>query len=204
MKKTIAIMIGAVVGLSGITHVQAHEHGGEAYSAEAVTFELDAAHSLVGFSIRHLGLANIRGLFHDYAATIRMVDHDITTLSVKAKVHMASVDTANQQRDDHLRSPDYLEVETYPHMTFKSSGVVAHGDGHALVGDLTIKGITREVTLPVTMAGPVEDAWGNTKMGFEFGGSVNRHDFGVANDSVADRALGNQIRFDIQVQVVKP
>ena len=182
----------------------AHNHGDkeEAVTAVADVYEIDKAHSVVGFSIRHLGIVNVRGTFGEYDGEISMVGNDLSTLSIHATIQVASIDTGNAGRDDHLRNPDYFEVETYPELTFVSSGVVAHGDGYGVSGALTIRDVTRAVTLPITISGPVE-AWGSSRIGLEIKGSVNRHDFGVAHDSMGDRSIGDAVNFDIQIQAIK-
>ncbi len=189
------------------TSVQAHEHGGHDHAVEeeheATIYEIDPAHSIIGFSIRHLGIVNIRGSFTEYEGELLLTNGETHSLVLNATIDVASVDTGNTSRDDHLRSADYFEVETLPEIIFKSAGVVPHNGGYALVGDLTIKDVTQEVTLPLTVSDPVEDPWGNTRIGIELGGTINRHDFGVANDALADRSLGNTVTFDIQIQAIR-
>lgn len=166
-------------------------------------YALDKDHTSVGFSVRHMGITNVRGVFGEFDGKIKLSGDDIGSLTVKATIQAASIDTKNERRDNHLRSEDFFEVETYPEIKFHSKGVMPHGDGYALVGDLTIKDVTKEVHLPVTLASPVEDPWGNTRIGLEIQGSVDRNDFGVAYDGAADALIGATINFDINVQAVK-
>ncbi len=178
-------------------------HDGQETVARADAYGLDKDHTTVGFNIRHMGITNVRGLFGAYDGEVKIKGDDIRTLKVNATIQAASMDTNNQRRDDHLRSPDFFEVETWPEITFRSSSVVSREDGYALVGDLTMKDVTKEVMLPVTMSGPVEDPWGGSRIGLEIKGSVNRHDFGVASDGAADRLIGANVEFDIHVQAIK-
>ncbi len=198
MKKLLTLIVASGIALAAPAFAGSHgdEYAGDSYG-------LDKAHTSVGFSIRHMGITNVRGLFGEYEGQVRLAGDDITTLSVKATIQAASIDTNNDRRDDHLRSEDFFEVDTYPEITFHSKEVVAHNDGYALVGDLTIKDVTKEVTLPVTMSAPVEDPWGGTRVGLEITGSVDRNDFGVAFDGAADRMIGAMANFDINIQAIK-
>jgi polyisoprenoid-binding protein YceI len=191
---TAAIVAGLTIGIW--TDAQADEH-------DATVHALDKAHTAVGFSIRHMGIANVRGHFDEYEGEIHYDGENLASLVVTATIQAASINTQNQRRDDHLRSADYFEADTYPVLTFKSTGVVPHGDGHALTGHLTIKEVTREVTLPFELSGPIEDPWGGQRIGISIGGQINRQDFGVAYDAAADRLIGDVVTFDIQIQAVQ-
>lgn len=178
-------------------------HGEDETAAKADSYALDKGHTTVGFNVRHMGITNVRGLFGEYDGEINIRGDDIETLKVKATIQAASIDTNNQRRDNHLRNPDFFEVETWPEIIFRSKRVVSHEDGYALVGDMTMKDVTKEVKLPVIISGPVEDPWGGSRLGLEIKGSVNRHDFGVGFDGVSDRMIGNDVQFDIHVQAIK-
>lgn len=193
-------LVASLVLVGGVS-VYADQHG--AHAADVSTFALDKAHSQVGFSVRHLGLANVSGTFGEYDADFSMTGEDFSTLSLSVTVSVPSIDTRNTSRDNHLLTPDYFDAETHPAITFVSTGVVPHGNGHALQGHLTIKGVTREVTLPAEFAGPVSDPWGNTKIGIQIGGTIDRHDYGVAHDALSDAAIGDTITFDVQLQAAK-
>ncbi len=194
----ITLLLGAVV-LSAATVWAGHHGDREEAAAE---WSLDPAHSVVGFTVRHLGLVNVRGHFNTYEGTIHYDGENIESLKIKAHIQAESIDTNVERRDDHLRSEDFFEVETYPTIRFHSTGVVAHGDGHGLTGHLTIKDVTKEVTLPLTVNGPAEDAWGNDRIGIELGGEIERHDYGVGFDGAPDRMIGSTVRFDIHLQAI--
>jgi len=198
-EKYMALLVATGVALSsGLSFAGSHD---EAYAGDK--YELDKDHTSVGFSVRHMGITNVRGHFNEYNGKIKLDGDDIHTLSLKAEIRAASIDTNNDRRDDHLRSADFFEVETYSELKFHSKEVVAHDNGYALVGDLTIKDVTKEVKLPVTLSGPAEDPWGNTRVGLEIRGSIDRNDFGVAYDGAADRLIGATINFDINIQAIK-
>lgn len=203
MKKWMMLLMVMGVGLAGSAAL-ADMHGQAEEGSEAATaYAVDEAHTTVGFTIRHLGLAKVRGNFGEYEGRVHLEGNDLSTLEVKATVQVASVDTDNERRDEHLRSADFFDVETYPELSFVSTAVVEHGEGHALQGRLTIKDVTQEVTLPVVLAGPVEDPWGNQRIGVELSGEINRQDFGVAHDGMSDAAIGDTVTLDIQVEAVK-
>ncbi len=199
------ISVFAAISMVFTGGVLAHQHGGgdHAEQSEYTKFEVDAAHTQVGFSVRHLGIVNVRGVFTDYEASLKMSEDDFSTTQLEFTIEAASIDTGVGARDDHLRSADYFEVETYPEITFVSTGVQRHGTGHAMTGKLTIKGVTQDVTLPVTFGGPVSDPWGNTRIGVELTGEINRHDFGVAYDAMADRSISDTVRLDVQIQAIQ-
>ncbi len=200
MKKVLTFLMAASVGVAASVTTWAGSHDDE-YAGDR--YAVDKDHTTVGFSIRHLGITNVRGHFNEFDGKIKIDGSDVTTLSIEATIQAASIDTNNDSRDDHLRSEDFFEVETWPEITFHSREVVSHNDGYALVGDMTIKDVTKEVKLPVTVTEPVEDPWGGTRIGIEIKGAVDRNDFGVAYDGLADRGIGAMANFDIHVQAIK-
>lgn len=179
--------------------VQAGSHGD---SEKAKSWSLDPAHSSVGFTVRHLGIVNVRGHFNEYEGAIYYDGENIESLKVEASIQATTIDTNVERRDDHLRSEDFFEVETYPTITFHSTGVMEHDGGHVLEGHLTIKDVTKSVQLPLMVSGPAEDAWDNQRIGIELAGSIDRHDFGVGFDGPADKMIGSEVRFDIQLQAI--
>lgn len=146
----------------------------------AAKWTVDNSHSSVNFTVRHLVISKVRGTFKDYSAEINFSEKDLVNSSVTFSIDMASVDTDNKDRDDHLKSPDFFDVEKYTTMTFKSKKVVkGEGSKFQLVGDLTIKDVTNEVTFDCEFAGIANDPWGNTKAGFSAETTINRQDFNV-------------------------
>lgn len=143
-------------------------------------YDIDTVHSFIGFTVRHMAVASARGEFKEYTATLMVDESDLSDSSIVLTIDASSIDTDNQRRDDHLRSADFLEVETYPEIVFESKRIEKASDGnYRTTGDLTIHGVTREVVLEVQVAGPIEDPWGNHRIGIEGGVTIDRQDYDV-------------------------
>jgi len=128
----------------------------------AGTWSIDPVHSEVGFTVRHMMVSKVRGKFRTFSGQLVTGDDPLGS-SVIAEIDLSSIDTGNEQRDAHIRSADFFEVETYPTMTYRSTGVRRHGDGHVLDGELTLKGVTREVPLVLELNGFGPDPYGGTR-----------------------------------------
>jgi polyisoprenoid-binding protein YceI len=154
---------------------------GEKVSAEDATgtYNLDKSHSSIGFRVKHMGLVDVPGYFRDFTGTVKYDGKDATKSTVEFSAKMESVDTGVAGRDKHLRNADFFEVEKYPEMTFKSTKIEKKGKNYLLTGDLTMKGVTKQISFPFTVAGVITDARGNTKMGAVAETTINRRDFGV-------------------------
>lgn len=143
-------------------------------------YSFDKAHSAIGFRVRHMGLADVPGYFKDFKGTINYDAKDITKSSVEFTAMMTSVDTRNEGRDKHLRTADFFDVEKFPEMTFKSTKVEKKGKNLMITGDLTMRGVTKSITFPFTVAGFLPDQRsGGMKMGAYAETTINRRDFGV-------------------------
>lgn len=142
------------------------------------TWDVDPAHSLVSFVARHAMVAKVRGRFDRFEGTITIAE-DLPASSVWATVDLASIDTGDPTRDDHLRSADFFDVEEHPQMTFVSTGVRQEGDHYVVSGDLTVRGVTRPLDLDVEFNGVTRDPMGRTRAGFSATGQLNRKDFGL-------------------------
>jgi polyisoprenoid-binding protein YceI len=171
------------------------------------TWTIDPAHTTVGFTTRHLGVSKVRGRFHQATATVH-VGEDLATSSVTAEVEMASVDTGNPDRDGHLTSPDFFDVEQFPTMTFRSTQISGSGEEYQLVGDLTIRGVTKQVELDVEFFGtqtfPMDDSM---RAGFEATGSLSRKEFGMEFNMAlgGDKYLvSDKVSISLDVQLVAP
>jgi polyisoprenoid-binding protein YceI len=145
----------------------------------AGTWTIDPVHSEVSFVVRHMMVSKVRGRFDKFEGTI-VTAPDPLQSSVTATVELSSVNTGEPNRDNHIRSADFFEVESHPHLTFRSTGVRPDGDNFLLDGDLTIRGTTKPVTLKLEVNGFGPDAYGGTRAGFSATGVINRHDFGVS------------------------
>jgi len=177
-----------------------------AAAASAATYTIDPVHSSVGFKVRHLMVSNVRGSFGDFAGSFVWEEGKPETWSVEATIQMTSIDTGNAKRDDHLRSSDFFDVATFPTMTFKSTQVTAKDDGtYSLVGDLTLRGVTKAVTLDLEFIGQVADPQGNVRVGFMATGAIDRQDFGVSYSTVMDNgglAVGNEVQIELEIEAV--
>jgi polyisoprenoid-binding protein YceI len=142
------------------------------------TWTIDPVHSEVGFSVRHMMVSKVRGKFTGFSGEIITGDSPLGS-AVTAEIDLASIDTGNGQRDDHIRSKDFFEVETYPTMTYASTGIREDEDGFVLDGELTLKGVTRSVPLRLELNGFGPDPYGGTRAGFSATGELNRRDFNV-------------------------
>ena len=171
----------------------------------AVTYEIDNAHSSIGFNIRHLGIAKVKGYFHDFEGTIVYDENDVENGSATVTIQTTSIDTGNDDRDNHLRSPDFFEVETYPAITFVSTGVERSDDGLVLMGDLTIHGVTRRVEIPFEVLGTMRDHEGKMRAGFEGSLTLKREDFGVGWQDLKWRPplIGNDVEITLNLETVE-
>jgi len=145
----------------------------------AGTWAIDPVHSEVSFVVRHMMVSKVRGRFDKFEGTI-VTTPDPLQSSVTAIVDLSSVNTGEPNRDNHIRSADFFEVESHPTLTFRSTGVRPDGDDFLLDGDLTIRGVTKPITLKLEVNGFGPDAYGGTRCGFSASGEINRHDFGVS------------------------
>ena len=177
-----------------------------ALPASAETYTIDAGHSEVGFKIRHL-VSNVRGRFNDFSGTINMDPKNIQSSSVEFRIKAESIDTNQANRDKHLRAEDFFFVEKYPEITFKSDSVKPAGkDKYNVTGTLTMRGVSKKVTLPVTYTGEVKDPWGNTKAGFETSTTLNRKDYGIVWNQAVDTGgviLGDDVEIEINLETQK-
>lgn len=164
---------------------------------------IDPSHSEVGFSVRHLMVSKVKGVFEKFSGQITIAE-DALLSSVTAEIDMSSINTRDANRDNHLRSADFFETATHPAMTFASTAVRAKGDGYVVTGELTIKGITRSVDLELEFNGAVDSPMG-TRAGFSASTEINRKDFGVTIDMPLDgggAVIGDKVKIDLEVEAV--
>lgn len=168
----------------------------------AGTWTIDPSHSEVSFSVRHLMVAKVRGTFETFEGTLTIAEDPLAS-SVEASIDLASINTRDEQRDGHLRSPDFFETETYPTMTFRSTSVTADGDDFKVIGDLTLKGTTRQVELDLEFNGVHPDPWGGTRAGFSAETEISRKDFGVDFEVPMDGpgvVVGDKIKVMLEIE----
>ena len=165
----------------------------------AAKFKVDHAHTNIGFSVKHMVVAKTTGSFNDFTASLELDPADMSSFKVTATIQAASIDTNNQGRDNHLRSADFLDVANHPTITFESSMLSTMGGEHVLHGDLTIRGVTQSVEIPIELVGPVM-AMGNTVVGFAGELTINRHDFGVSWSRTLDNG-GLVVAEEVEIEV---
>ncbi len=171
-------------------------------------YQLDPVHSSVGFSVKHMMIAKVRGTFEKLSGQLTFDKNNPEAASAVATIDAASINTREPQRDTHLRSPDFFDIEKYPTLSFKSKSVIASGDGDLkVVGDLTIKGVTKEVTLQVERpSDELKDPYGNLKIGLSASTKIRRKDFGLNWNAALEAGgvlVGDEVTIDLDLQFVK-
>jgi polyisoprenoid-binding protein YceI len=173
---------------------------GSAVAADEYT--VDVPHSTIGFAVKHLTISTVRGKFTDFHGMIRFDENDMTKTWVDLTIKATSVDTGNERRDNHLRNPDFFEVEKFPDITFKSKSVEKSGDGFIIIGDFAMHGVTKEIRIPFTFAGKANDRQGKQRVAFDGALTINRQDYGIAYDKTGI-TVGNDIKIEFSVQAIK-
>lgn len=174
-----------------------------AASAQSATWQIDANHSAAQFSVRHLGVSTVRGAFTKVSGSATYDPSDPSKTTLNATIDANTVDTRVQMRDNDLRSPNFLDVQKYPTITFQSKQVKSAGAGKLQIsGDLTIHGVTKEVVLDVDgPSAPIKDPWGNQRIGASASTKINRKDFGING---APGAVGDEISITIDTELIQP
>lgn len=172
-----------------------------------MAWQLDVSHSHIQFAVRHMMVSTVRGQFTEFSGTVAADEQDPTRSTVEVRVAAASIDTREARRDAHLRSPEFLDADQYPDIVFRSTRVEQTDAEHArLVGDLTIRGVTREVALNVEYAGQAKSPWGTVSAGFSASTKINRKDWGLVWNQALETGgvlVGDEIKIDIEVELVE-
>lgn len=172
----------------------------------ADTYPIDVSHSSVAFSVKHLVISNVKGNFKEFAGTILYNEANITQSSVNVTIKTASINTDNEKRDAHLRSADFFDAAKYPEITFKSKRVMKDKNGFVAVGDLTMRGVSREISLPFEIVGKVKGPMGKTRIGVQANLKLNRQDYGLSWSKYMDNGglvAGNDINIELNVEGVR-
>ena len=171
------------------------------------SYTFDLSHSSVGFTVRHLMISKVHGRFQSWTGTLEIDEADLTRSKVAVEIDAASIDTKEPKRDDHLRSPDFFDVEKFAKITFTSTKVVAvDGERLHVTGDLTIHGVTRAVVLDVERGGEVKDPWGGTRTGFSATTSISRKDYGLHWNALLEAggvAVGDKITITLEIEAIQ-
>lgn len=172
----------------------------------AGSFSIDPSHTEVGFVARHLMVTKVRGRFSDFSGDITIGENPLDS-SVAVVIQSASIDTRDEQRDGHVRSPELLDTEQFPTLEFRSTNVThAKGDRFSVAGDLTVRGVTRPVVLDLTVDGVVQDPWGNQRLAFSAETEIDREDFGLTWNVALETGgvlVGKRIKIEIEGQAVR-
>jgi polyisoprenoid-binding protein YceI len=178
--------------------------------AQTTTWTIDASHSSIAFSAKHMMITTVKGRLAEARGTLTLDDAEPSRSSVAVEFDAATIDTRSEQRDAHLRSPDFLDVETFPTITFRSRRVdgarAEAGERFTVVGDLTIRGVTREATLDATYEGRGRDPWGGERVSFSAETRIDRRDFGLTWNAALETGgllVSNDVRIQIDVQAVR-
>jgi polyisoprenoid-binding protein YceI len=169
-------------------------------------WDIDQTHSSINFSVRHLMVSKVRGHFASWRGELDLDETDLTRSRVSIDIDAASVDTKEPKRDDHLRSADFLEVEKFPTLQFRSIEITKVGDDYKMIGDLTIHGVTHPVTLTVEYGGIAKDPWGGERGGFSAHTSISRKDFGLTWNVALEAGgilVGDKIEIGIELEAIK-
>lgn len=169
------------------------------------TWAIDPTHTEIGFTVRHMGLSKVRGRFNHFAGTVHVAD-DLSASTVEATVDLASVDTNNEMRDNHLKSTDFFDVDRQPQMAFRSTGIQVDGQGGIITGELTVNGTTKMVELETEFFGVGMDAYGNTKAGFSATTQISRKAFGIDFNVPLDAGgvlIGDKVEVELDVQLAR-
>lgn len=170
-------------------------------------FAIDAAHSTVEFVVRHLMIAKVRGRFKAVTGTVAIPAAGDIPTAIDVSIDTASVDTHEPQRDGHLKSPEFFDAETYPHITFKSTSIEGSGETFEVRGDLTMHGVTQSVVLEATFEGRATDLYGNKRIGYEAHGKISRKEFGLTWNSALETggvAISDEVKIELSVEAIAP
>ena len=175
--------------------------------ATLTKWSIDPMHSEVQFKVKHLVISTVTGFFKSFSGSVESDGEDFSDAKIEFSLDIDSIDTTQTQRDEHLKSAEFFDAAQYPHITFKSTSLTKTGDDeYKLTGDLTIKDVTKPVTLDVEYGGSAADFYGNTKAGFEVTGKINRKEFGLTWDGVTEAGsivVGEDIKLTINAQLTK-
>jgi polyisoprenoid-binding protein YceI len=174
--------------------------------AEMAKWNLDHDHSTVGFQVAHMVVSKTNGKFTEYSGIVEMDPEAEEFKTIDAVIQTASVTTDHQKRDEHLRSPDFFDVQKFPTMTYTMKSYKKTGDNYTAVGELTLLGVTKEITLVGTFNGVAQDPWGNTRAGFTAAGTINRKDFGMKFSKLLDNGgmiVGDEVKINLEIEVIK-
>jgi polyisoprenoid-binding protein YceI len=204
VRVAVVLMTGLTVA-AGTAAAQSAAPAVEAQGQSLQRYEIDTGHSHVGFVVRHLGVANVRGNFTRFTGHVMIDENDLTNSSVSVTIDAGSIDTSHERRDNDLRSEDFFDVERFPNVTFTSTRVEQTADGLVMVGNLTMRDVTREVRIPFEVTGPVE-LQGRKRVGAEGTLRINRFDYGLQWNRLQEAipVVGDEVRIELNIEAITP
>lgn len=192
--KVKALIVGATMMLAAVPAV-------------AATYDIDTSHSSVGFKIKHMAISNVKGSFNDFSGSFEFEPGQTDQWSCEATIKLASINTGNEDRDEHLLGEDFFDGEKYPHMVFQFTSIKMEDDEEGiLTGTLAMHGKTLPVTLELEFNGSVTDPWGNQRVGFTAEGKINRKDWGLSYGKVMEGGglmIGNEVKIALEIEGIK-
>ncbi|WP_047982988.1 YceI family protein [Ornithinibacillus californiensis] len=170
-------------------------------------WNIDKSHSSLEFTVKHMMISKVKGVFNEFDATVEADVNDLTDAAVEFSVDLKSIDTRNEDRDNHLRSNDFFDIENHPKMTFVATDIKKKSDNeYDVVGDLSLRGVTKPVTFDLTMEGVHKDPWGNEVAGFSGSTKLNRKDFGLVWNAALETGgvlVGEEVKINIELEAHK-
>jgi len=199
MKKRIVMMALGILSAAGFLFSTAAQ-------AEIARYTVDPDHSSIEFQVTHMTVSKTKGRFDDYTGFIEMDSDKFAVKTIEATIQTGSVNTFQKKRDEHLRGEDFFNAAKYPTITYKLKSYKKNGDGYAAVGDLTLLGVTKEITLDGNFLGISKDPWGNTRAGFSAEGKINRKDFGMVWNKLLDNGgmvVGEDVFLKLDIECIQ-
>ena len=175
--------------------------GAQAYAGDV--YSIDPAHSSIGFTVKHMMVSNVTGNFGQFEGTVDFDPNDLVSSKAEALIQTASIDTRVGKRDEHLKSADFFDAAKYPTITFTSKKIIGKGEQYTIVGDLTMKGVTKEVSIPVSISGPVKSPMGGAVIGLSGQFTINRQDYGISFNKALDNGglmVSDNVKVDINIE----
>lgn len=175
-------------------------------SSFAEEWNIDASHTEIGFTVKHMVVAKVNGKFADFSGEVNFDPENVESAKVKGVVQAKSVDTGNEARDNHLRSSDFFDADNHPEIVFESTKISKSGDGFVATGNLTMRGVTKEIEIPFVVVGPINDPWGGTRVGIEGSTTINRLDWGVAWDKAIESGgliVSHEVVLRLNAELIK-
>ena len=172
----------------------------------SIKWKIDPTHSSVGFRVKHMMFTNVKGQFEEYTSEIETPENGLQGARLKFAAQINSVNTHNADRDNHLKSADFFDVENHPELKFSSTQITGSGDDYTVEGNLEIRGIVKPIKLKAAYSGLMKDPWGNTKAGLNLNGKINRKDFGLNWNSALETGgvlVSDDVKLDIELQLLE-